>query len=205
MKKGTGKESKHKRSGRWVETSGSEGASSTGSLPRSEPHVAVGGSHDRGSPRVDGEGREATRRNLHPDVEVVEQSGPSQGGSDDGRKTDGVDHPPPSAPSISHRGGPDGTWRSIFQLLPLTVSPDNVGDSDVPDRTQEALTDQSEPETADEKKSSWKSTASTTAKFILRGVRDSADAFGPLKSVAGGLCFILENCEVWCLSHINDP
>jgi hypothetical protein len=28
-------------------------------------------------------------------------------------------------------------------------------------------------------------------------VRDSADAFGPLKSVAGGLCFILENCEVW--------
>ena len=27
-------------------------------------------------------------------------------------------------------------------------------------------------------------------------MRDTADAFGPLKSVAGGLCFILENCEV---------
>ena len=49
---------------------------------------------------------------------------------------------------------------------------------------------------ADENKSSWKSTASSSAKLLLRGVRDSADAFGPLKSVAGGLCFILENCEV---------
>ena len=27
-------------------------------------------------------------------------------------------------------------------------------------------------------------------------MRDASDAFGPLKSVAGGLCFILENCEV---------
>ena len=49
---------------------------------------------------------------------------------------------------------------------------------------------------ANEKKSSWKSTTLATAKLLLRGVRDSADAFGPLKSVAGGLCFILENCEV---------
>ena len=55
----------------------------------------------------------------------------------------------------------------------------------------------SEPNAAaDEKKSNWKSTASASAKLLLRGVSDSADAFGPLKSVAGGLCFILENCEV---------
>jgi len=54
-----------------------------------------------------------------------------------------------------------------------------------------------EPSAAvDEKKSDWKSTASASAKLLLRGVRDSADAFPPLKSVAGGLCFILENCEV---------
>ena len=33
-------------------------------------------------------------------------------------------------------------------------------------------------------------------------MRDTADAFGPLKSVAGGLCFILENCEVWPVSCI---
>ena len=49
---------------------------------------------------------------------------------------------------------------------------------------------------ADENKSDWRSTASASAKLLLRGVRDSADAFGPLKSVAGGLCFILDNCEV---------
>jgi len=48
----------------------------------------------------------------------------------------------------------------------------------------------------DKNKRDWKLTLSATAKLLLRGVRDSADAFGPLKSVAGGLCFILENCEV---------
>ena len=50
--------------------------------------------------------------------------------------------------------------------------------------------------TADEAKSDWKSTAFAMARLLLRGVRDSADAFGPLKSVAAGLCFILDNCEV---------
>ena len=49
---------------------------------------------------------------------------------------------------------------------------------------------------ADTDRPDWKITASSSAKLVLRGVRDSADAFGPLKSVAGGLCFILENCEV---------
>ena len=49
---------------------------------------------------------------------------------------------------------------------------------------------------ADENRPGWKSTASSSAKLVLRAVRDSSDAFGPLKSVAGGLCFILENCEV---------
>ena len=49
---------------------------------------------------------------------------------------------------------------------------------------------------ADEKKSDWKPTASASAKLILRAVCNSADAFGPLKSVTGGLCFILDNCEV---------
>ena len=47
-----------------------------------------------------------------------------------------------------------------------------------------------------ENRPDWRSTASSSAKLVLRAVRDSADAFGPLKSVAGGLCFILDNCEV---------
>jgi len=54
----------------------------------------------------------------------------------------------------------------------------------------------------DDSKPDWKSTASATAKLLLRGVRDSADAFGPLKSVTGGLCFILENYEVCAYPHV---
>ena len=57
----------------------------------------------------------------------------------------------------------------------------------------------------DEKQLDWKSTASAAAKLLLRGVRDSADAFCPLKSVAGGLCFVLDNCEVWAASRIRYP
>jgi len=53
----------------------------------------------------------------------------------------------------------------------------------------------------DKNEPKWISNAFATAKLLLRGVRDSADAFGPLKSVAGGLCFILENCEVWLASR----
>ena len=50
--------------------------------------------------------------------------------------------------------------------------------------------------TANETKRDGKSTASETAKLLLRGVGDSADFFPSLKSVTRGLCFILENCEV---------
>ena len=82
----------------------------------------------------------------------------------------------------------------------LTILSGNT-DAVVPDHAPEAIrpseNENTEPSAAtNEKKSDWKSTASATAKLILRGVRDSSDAFGPLKSVAGGLCFILENCEV---------
>jgi hypothetical protein len=79
-----------------------------------------------------------------------------------------------------------------------------AGTSAVVEHAQEGLhpNEGAKPDAAaDEKKSDWKSTASATAKLLLRGVRDSADAFGPLKAVAGGLCFILENCEVWLSSH----
>ena len=58
-----------------------------------------------------------------------------------------------------------------------------------------------DPSSADENSSDWKSIVSASAKLLLCGVRDSADAFGPLKAVAGGLCFILENCEV--SSHLS--
>jgi len=87
----------------------------------------------------------------------------------------------------------------LFLLSPLIVPSDNVDPSTTPGPAPEdpRPDENTEPgAAADGNKSSWKSTVSATAKLLLRGVRDSADAFGPLKSVAGGLCFILENCEV---------
>ena len=76
----------------------------------------------------------------------------------------------------------------------LIVPSDTADTSAVPSHFSEENTDPNAA--ADEDKSDWKSTAFATAKLLLYGVRDSADAFGPLKAVAGGLCFILENCEV---------
>ena len=51
-------------------------------------------------------------------------------------------------------------------------------------------------------KEDWESTVSDAAKLLLRTVRDSTDVFPPLKSIAGGLCSILENCEVWFTSYV---
>ena len=87
-------------------------------------------------------------------------------------------------------------------------STDNVGISTVSDPVPAPLHHDKSGEpsaAADETKSNWKSTTSATAKLLLRGVRDTADAFGPLKSVAGGLCFILENCEVRSPSCMRCP
>jgi len=183
-----------RKPGRTGADAGGEEASSTSSLPPPDPHALVGGGHNREHHEVDIGGRESSQRNLHPDVEVAVGSGPGREGNDvDGKKTDRVD-PPPSMPSIPHN---DSTWRGLIQMLPLIVSLDNVDDSTAPDQVQEALSpSQREPNTADEDKSNWKSTAFATAKLLLCGVKESADAFPPLKSVAGGLCFILENCEV---------
>ena len=48
----------------------------------------------------------------------------------------------------------------------------------------------------DDNKEDWKSTLSSTAKLVAYAVRETSDAFPPLKSVAGGLCAVLENYEV---------
>jgi hypothetical protein len=83
----------------------------------------------------------------------------------------------------------------MLHLNILSGNTDAAAPDDAPKEIH--LSEGTEPRAAtDEKKSDWKSTASATAKLILRGVRDLSDAFGPLKSAAGGLCFILENCEV---------
>jgi len=73
-----------------------------------------------------------------------------------------------------------------------------VGTCALPDHGPDAVRpDESlEPGAAvDEKKPNSKSTASATAE-LLRGVRDSAGAFGLLRSIARSLCLIIDNYEV---------
>jgi len=83
-------------------------------------------------------------------------------------------------------------------VLSLIGSPDDADSSAIPDQSQNALgSGKSEPNTTDGNKfKQWKSVASATAKLFLRGAKESADAFPPLKSVVGGLCYIVDNFEV---------
>jgi len=108
----------------------------------------------------------------------------------------------PAKPGTSvHEEGSDasGSFRSLPRLeAHAATSGGREQEGDGPNPSDRGV-GPSAP--ADENKTDWRSTASTSAKLVLRGVRDSADAFGPLRSVAGGLCFILENCEVWSLHH----
>ena len=86
----------------------------------------------------------------------------------------------------------------LFSVLPLIGPPDDTGSPAVPDQVQDTLSSgQGKPNAADENKLvPWKSTASASAKLLLRGAKESADAFPPLKSVVGGLLFVLDNFEV---------
>jgi len=84
-------------------------------------------------------------------------------------------------PSIMQDSESESTFAAPFQPPPLTddaVNPAVLG----------ATTSKDESE--------WKHTMSSAAKLTLRAVREASDAFPPLKYVAGGLCAILENCEV---------
>ena len=98
----------------------------------------------------------------------------------------------PGAGGIEERIGPPGPLPRPG--TPVATGSDREREGDEPNVDDEGVEPSATP---GENKSDWKSTASASAKLLLRGVRDSADAFGPLKSVTGGLCFILENCEVW--------
>jgi len=81
------------------------------------------------------------------------------------------------------------------------MTPSGNVDVTVPDNTPEVPhpDESAEPgAVADETASGGGSTA--TVKLLCM-VRDSANGFGPLKAIAGGLCLILENCKVWLPSH----
>ena len=148
---------------------------------------------------------EVGQRHLHPDskVEATVGSGPGREGNDTDEVRVEQVHPSPSTPPIPYGGKPDGMLMWLFQLPPHLIPPsDCVDASAIPDCDVQDLRPDENPEAmvADDSgnKLDWRSTVSATAE-LLRGVKD-----GPLKSVAGGLCIILENCEVWYSSRASD-
>ena len=184
----------HNEEGSRISTDISQACSRDPSPQPKPVPVDEGRRDDPQSNEADVGGKEADHggSRLDPDVKIAAGSGPS--------REDKRAHSPPPVTSIPLKQEPDSTWTVSPRLLYLIVPLHNADASAAPDRTQKELSPDENTEsnaTASDKKSNWKSTAYASAKLLLRGVRDSADAFGPLKSVAGGLCFILENCEVW--------
>ena len=81
-------------------------------------------------------------------------------------------------------------------MLPfITITPADADNSTTGDHGEESR-GKHQQDTIGQHKDDWRSTVSASAKLLLYTVRVSADAFPPLKSIAGGLCSILENFEV---------
>ena len=135
-------------------------------------------------------------RNPHPnpDIEVGTGSGPSREGNGTGGE-EGEGFYSPSTPSIPRSGEPYGARTLLPQPLSLIVPlesidptiPYSAPETSYPDNSVKLGVVDSEPGS--------KSTLSVVAN-LLRGVRDSVNAFIPLKSIAGHLCFILEKSQV---------
>ena len=163
-------------------------------------HVpARGSADDQGGVEGGIGGGEPSHGYSHPrsDARVTVGSGPSQQGNEVDREKDGGVYPSPSTPSITHIArGPDCMGMSSIHLPSLIVPSDNTGASTIPDHVPDAPRPDERVEPSTAVGTDWKSTASSTAKLLLRWARDSSDAFGPLKSVTAGLCFILQNFEV---------
>jgi hypothetical protein len=142
------------------------------------------------------EGREAGLR-PHQDIEIRVESGSGDGGD--------VEPMDPSSPNppIPPSGKPDGVQTQFSLHLPLITPLDQVdGTGGVDSAREPHLNRSTGPRAAIE--GEWKSNVVAATKLLLRGVRDSADAFSPLKSVTGGLCFIVDNIEVRpTLSHVG--
>ena len=198
---------------------GGEGVGGMGSVPQPSPHLIAqdghdhpqsGGEADVGGGLVgsadplpsddpgfvpvskigrDGEGSEATIEgrevgggNLHLRLGV----GPSQGGNNTDEERVHQVNPSPSESNES---------TTTYWSLP---SSDNIDISAVPDPVQQALgVSEGESGPADADKLGWRSTASAMAKSFFRMVKESQNAYPPLKSIAECLYIVLNNCEVW--------
>ena len=162
--------------------------------------VSVGGRDgDRGGKEADVDKKVASQghSSLEPNIETVVGGGPNP--TEVGQLI-----PSPSTP-ILHGRKSESTWTRLFHLLHLIVPSDDTEPSAGPDQVPGVVSSNKsagQGPAAGKEKSNLRSTAVAVAKALLRGVNESADVFGPLKSVTAGLCFILDNYEVRPLSPI---
>ena len=114
---------------------------------------------------------------------------------------------PTSGPLTPHGSEPDSTRTTLFRTTHLTTLFCDTDRHATPDlfrsvfRIGKRNQTKSSDDTADsgpasKNKSSRKSTAYSTTKLAIHLVKESSDAFAPLKSVAGGLSAILKHCDV---------
>ena len=91
---------------------------------------------------------------------------------------------------------------SFISIPALIGTPDSIDNFATPDQVEDgSSSSQSGLNAVDGNRfEQWKSAASATAKLFLCAAKESTDVFPPLKSVVGGLCFILDNFEVWQLA-----
>ena len=120
----------------------------------------------------------------------------------------------PLTPRNQESNGRQTTSSRAIYLTHFSRNTDPYAISDrilpVPGRGQNNLPESSnntvDSRAMSENKSNWKSTAYATTKLAINLVKESSDAFPPLKSVAGGLSAILSHCEVWTTScTLPDP
>jgi len=111
----------------------------------------------------------------------------------------------------------NGTWTLISRIIylttlfPRTTDPRSGSDQfpSIPGRDRSNANHQKksldhtiDPRATSKGKSRWGSTVYATTKLAINLVKESSDAFPPLKSVAGGLSAILNHCDVQYISLI---
>ena len=140
------------------------------------------GENDRGGGEVDVDGRKPNPMDSrpHPDVDVGEE--------------DGQIHSRSSTPSIPCGGESDGALNVVISIAALITPSGNI-DITVPDGAPE-IPHPNEAELSPAAGETTLGSGSTVTVELLCAVRDSANGFGPLKSVAGGLYLVLGNCKV---------
>ena len=121
--------------------------------------------------------------------------------------TPGLGIGPSALPSTSRDPKSNGTRTILSREVHLTASFRDPEHRTSPNLLQSVFGTRkrnrtnSSDDTADKRPTSkhklnWKATAYSTTKLAVYLVRESSDVFPLLKSVAGGLCAILQHCDV---------